>query len=134
MIKSYFYAWARPFDFKGVSNRKEYWSFQILNPIISTVLFIFLRISDYVINYLFIYNQFLTFIPQFLSKILLISVYLFLFGGIWSSIPLTIRRIRDVGMSWQWIFVALTPLLGNLFALVILTNKSTRLSIKEEKI
>ena len=34
MIESYISAWKRPFDFKGKSNRKEYWSFNLINVFI----------------------------------------------------------------------------------------------------
>mgnify|MGYP001463016399 CR=1 FL=1 len=137
MLKSYLSAWKRPFDFNGLSNRKEYWSFNLLNIILIPILSYFIRIIQGVLGntaFLFLDNQFLSVFLFVLIKTFGIFAYLLVFGSMWSSIPLTVRRIRDAGMSWQWIFVALIPLVGNLFALISLTRKSTRLSIKEEKI
>ena len=45
-------------------------------------------------------------------------------GHRWTLLPLTVRRIRDVGMKWQWIFFVSIPLLGDIFVLIFLTRPS----------
>ena len=49
---------------------------------------------------------------------------LVILGSLWTSLSLTVRRIRDVGMTWQWIFLAKLPVLGEIFALIFLTRTS----------
>ena len=121
MLKSYITAWKKPFDFQGKSTRKEYWYFVILNSIvlfISYLLFLsaiaFTQIGDSVFSVAIS-------IPLYL--IASIGLLLF-FGSIWIALPLTVRRIRDVGMSWKWIFLVSLPYLGSLFVLIFLTRPS----------
>ena len=115
MIQSYFAAWSRPFDFKGKSNRKEYWSFNLIS--------VFLYGHFNLLLYLLDYRRF-PLVSNFL--------YLLIFGYLWTCIPLTLRRIRDIGMSWKWIFFALIPYAGNVFALIFLSRPSL-ISIGEKE-
>ena len=126
MIESYISAWKRAFDFKGRSNRKEYWQFTILNSIICLISIIsstfFLSLSN---------KGFSSINPSLISSAMSISLYtislvglLLFFGSIWIAIPLTVRRIRDVGMSWKWIFFVSLPYLGGIFIFIFLTRSS----------
>ena len=120
MIRSYLSAWKKSFDFKGKSTRKEYWQFLIFNSIIFGVLFLLILIGAY-------YSNDFDSLPIAISRILF-PIYaigfLTLFGSIWVALPLTVRRIRDVGMSWKWIFFVSLPYVGGVFALIFLTRSS----------
>ena len=131
MIKSYIAAWKKPFDFKSRSGRKEYWSFYFLN----VFPFIFLRIIQSILTSIsyFLIGGFSD--PVSLSSVLsgsLIALsnvtrifnFLLIFGVLWTTIPLTVRRIRDVGMSPKWIFLALVPYFGQIFQLIFLSRPS----------
>ena len=124
MIKSYLSAWKKSFDFKGKSTRKEYWQFLILNSIVFGFLFLPILFGAYFFNDGAYYFDGL---PVALSR-LLIPIYsigfLSLFGSIWVALPLTVRRIRDVGMSWKWIFFVSLPYAGGVFVLIFLTRSS----------
>ena len=113
MLKSYLSAWKKPFNFRGKSTRKEYWQFLILNAII-LVFFLFLGFLGAANN---------IFLAPISTPLYLIGL-LFTFGSLWISIPLTVRRIRDVGMSWKWIFFASLPYIGGVFVLIFLTRSS----------
>ncbi len=122
MIKSYISTWKRPFDFQGKSTRKEYWSFIILNSIIFIISYIF---------FLFAIGISKGLDSSGLSNAISIPLYtisivglLLFFGSIWIALPLTVRRIRDVGMSWKWIFFVSLPYLGGIFILLFLTRSS----------
>ena len=117
MFKSYLSAWKKPFDFEGKSTRKEYWQFLILNAIILGFT-VFLGLLGTINNYSFPVALSILFYP-----IYIIGLLLFI-GSLWIAIPLTIRRIRDVGMSWKWIFFVAMPYLGNVFILIFLTRSS----------
>ena len=135
MFNSYIAAWKRPFDFKGKSNRKEYWSFNLL----SFFLFAFFNLIESLIDtfrFSLVSNSSgLNLIPNLLeiiSKTINIFSFLLIFGFLWTCIPLTVRRIRDIGMSWKWIFFALIPYAGNVFALIFLSRPSL-ISIGEKE-
>lgn len=119
MIKSYLSAWRKSFDFKGKSTRKEYWQYLILNSII----FVFSFLVPFVVANFIDFDDF----PDAISMLLLL-IYsiglLLLLGSIWVALPLTVRRIRDVGMSWKWIFFVSLPYIGSVFVLIFLTRSS----------
>ncbi len=121
MFKAYLSAWKRPFDFQGKSTRKEYWHFVIINFLIVIISYI-LFLSAIALN---------TGIDSSLSFSISIPLYLIsslglllVFGSIWIALPLTVRRIRDIGMSWKWIFLVSLPYIGSLFVLIFLTRPS----------
>ena len=127
MFQSYFTAWKKAFDFKSRSSRKEYWSFNLLNiflfVFLSVIQHALLNISTVLIgdfgDYELLFGLLIV-----LSKTIEIFSSLIILGVIWISIPLTVRRIRDVGMSWKWIFFALIPYVGQIFGLIFLTRTS----------
>ena len=90
MLNDFFNAykdfWIKATDFKGFTSRSEWWWVQLANLIIS---------------------------------ILTIPIFLKTFGfnayGLVCIIPqiaIDIRRIRDFGKDWKWIFINLIPILG----------------------
>ena len=121
MINSYISAWKRPFDFQGKSTRKEYWHFVILNTIIFLISYIFLLFAIGISQDVNSIITVATSIPLYIIS--LIGLLLF-FGSIWIALPLTVRRIRDVGMSWKWIFLVSLPYIGTFFVMIFLTRPS----------
>ena len=121
MLKSYLSAWKRPFDFKGKSTRKEYWHFVILNSIVIFISYVLLLSAVALTNG--VNSSFSVAISIPLYLISSIGLLLF-FGSIWVALPLTVRRIRDVGMSWKWIFLVSLPYIGSVFVLIFLTRSS----------
>tara|TARA_B100000886_G_C20288740_1_gene434454 strand:+ start:258 stop:761 length:504 start_codon:yes stop_codon:yes gene_type:complete len=121
MLASYISAWKRSFDFKGKSTRKEYWQFIILNSIVT-----FISYSLFLFSISFT-NGLNSSFPVAIS----IPIYIFssiglllFFGSIWVALPLTVRRIRDIGMSWKWIFLVSVPYIGGVFVVIFLTRSS----------
>ena len=124
MFKSYLTAWKKAFKFQGRSTRKDYWFFQLISFLI-TLLFLLLNvIQNLLITYSFSFdNDFF----QILSKSITILSFIptiIILGSIWVALPLTVRRIRDVGMKWQWIFLVSIPYIGTIFILIFLTRTS----------
>lgn len=99
-MKYYLMALARWNDFKGVSNRKEYWYFVLFNFIFGAFLSIFK-------NY-------------FLLPYVVYALIVFIPG-----VSLSVRRLHDVGVSGWWLFVLFIPYIGILilFVLYILPTK-----------
>ena len=90
MVKDFLNAyqefWVKATDFKGFTSRSDWWFVQLANLIISLLTIpIFLRI------YGFNAYGFVCIVPQ---------------------IAIDIRRIKDFGKDWKWIFINLIPVFG----------------------
>ena len=123
MWKSYLVSWKKCFNFKDRSTRKEYWIVFFIT-ILFPFIFLFLNIIQSLLISLFYYNFYISVIAVNLIRILSLILLLIFCGQIWTLLPLTVRRIRDVGMKWQWIFLVPIPIIGFIFILIFLTRKS----------
>ena len=90
MYKSFFKAykefWLKATDFKSTTSRSDWWLVQLANFIISIFTIpIFLRTFGFNIYGI------ICILPQ---------------------IAIDIRRLRDFGKDWRWIFLNLIPILG----------------------
>jgi uncharacterized membrane protein YhaH (DUF805 family) len=90
------------FDFQGVTGRKAYWMFVLINFLISLALAIVLAI-----------------------------VHLGPLGGLYSlavllpGLGIGVRRMHDTGKSGWWLLVAFIPLVGWIWAIYLLCQPST---------
>ena len=92
MLSFYPQFWTQAFDFEGRTSRIDYWKIVLANLIIGGVL----------------------------SKVSPSAVYfVFAVASICPGLAMNIRRIRDTGRSWQWIFISLIPFVGVLWLLWI---------------
>ena len=109
MIELYKKYWTKAFDFKGKISRKDFW---------------FTVLANYLV--LLIYS-FLILLPASLineSFYLLMYSILFLYGFA-QQIPswsMSVRRLRDSGKAWQWVFINFVLLIGNLYFVYLLYN------------
>jgi uncharacterized membrane protein YhaH (DUF805 family) len=85
-------------NFTGRARRKEYWMFALINIIFAIVL----AIIDFVIG------TFPVIYMVYLLAILLPGLAVF------------VRRMHDIGKSGWWFFIALIPLIGTIWLLVLL--------------
>ena len=94
MIEAYKLFWKRGFDFKGTCNRNDYWLGGVLaNFIIILLLGILLGITNS--------------LNESLGALFSVIYILYSFGQIIPGLSISIRRIRDMGKGWQWIFINL---------------------------
>ena len=92
MLSFYPQFWTQAFDFEGRTSRIDYWKIVLVNLIIGGVL----------------------------GKVSPSAVYfVFAVASICPGLAMNIRRIRDTGRSWQWIFISLIPFVGVLWLLWI---------------
>ena len=92
MLSFYPQFWTQAFDFEGRTSRIDYWKIVLVNLIIGGVL----------------------------AKLSPSAVYfVFAVASICPGLAMNIRRIRDTGRSWQWIFISLIPFVGVLWLLWI---------------
>ena len=130
MLKSYFTTWKKAFQFQGRSTRRDYWVFQLISFLVGVLSYVFVVLSNYFsyLKNIETGDELTLGIVRLLSLIIALLGFiptLILGGSIWVGLPLTVRRIRDVGMKWQWIFFAYFPYIGTfIFALIFLTRPS----------
>ena len=102
MIEAYKSFWTRSFDFKGRTNRPNYWWAVLANFLVAFFLVILAGISE---SLAFLYA-------------------LYYFAAIIPNLSISIRRVRDMGKAWQWIFINFIPIAGGIWFLIILCRPS----------
>jgi uncharacterized membrane protein YhaH (DUF805 family) len=102
LISAFVSAWQRAFDYSGRSRRPDYWWFVLANIIISFVLLLL--------------NSAASFFGWIYSIYTLASIV--------PSLPLSIRRLRDAGKPWPWIFISLIPIIGGIWLIYLLCQPS----------
>ena len=110
MIDYYKSFWTKAFDFKGLSTRNEYWFAYLANIIVYILLLILAVIS--------------TKINETLGSFVNLVFILYTLGQSIPSISICIRRVRDMGKGWEWIFINLIPFVGAIWYIVLLCQPS----------
>ena len=95
-------------DFNGRARRKEYWIYNIINSIIGGLLFFLdymlgTTIDGLDLGFLYIVYALLVFIP---------------------GVAVAVRRLHDVGKSGWMLLIALIPLIGVIWLLVLYLTDS----------
>ena len=107
MLNAYKNFWKGYLTFAGRSTRPEFWWVWLLNMVIFLPVyysrFTGLEFDNPIIN-----------IALFSMYIILLLVEFV------PLLALTVRRLRDVGIHWAFIFIALVPLVGPIFLIVML--------------
>ena len=104
MIDAFKKYWQNYFDFKGVSSRPDFWWSWLCLLICGIVVGILLVIFN-ALN------------VQIIGKII---DSLFALATLIPSLAITVRRLRDAGYKWTWIFISLVPLAGPIILIVLL--------------
>lgn len=102
MVAAYISGWKRSFDYSGRSPRPDFWWFVLANFIVALILAV---LGGFV---------------ELFAKLL--SVYAI--AQIFPHLSLTIRRLRDAGKPWPWIFISFVPLIGGIWLIVLLVQPS----------
>lgn len=102
MLDAYFSAWSRSFDYEGKSNRGDFWWYVLANLIISIIL-----------NAL-----------GLKLEILATLSLVYAFAQIFPTISLNVRRLRDIGKHWLWIFLPLIPIIGTIWYIILMCQPS----------
>lgn len=101
ILNHYINMWKNAFDFSGKTDRPGYWWAVLLNFIVSSLV---------------------SCIGTAISAPVLANIY-----GLLVLIPelsLCVRRLRDAGKGWGWMFINLIPLVGWIVFIVMLCQPS----------
>lgn len=96
LIEAYGSAWSRSFEYEGRSTRSDYWLFVLANLVVALIIgLVFDRLQN-----------------------------LYAVASLLPSIPLVVRRLRDIGKPWPWIFIGLIPIVGAIWLIVLFCQPS----------
>ena len=107
-IEAFTTAWGKSFTYGGTATRAEYWWFALVDAIVYVILLI---IGTTVFN-------------STENGILLVLAVIYAIAQIFPSLSITIRRLRDAGKDWVWIFINLVPFIGGFWFLYLLVQPS----------
>jgi uncharacterized membrane protein YhaH (DUF805 family) len=110
MMDSYKRFWSKGFEFEGRSTRSDYWFAVLANFLVYILLLILSSIAAS--------------ISEPLGGFFGLIYILYGFGQLIPSLSLSIRRVRDMGKGWQWIFINLIPIVGGIWFIILLCQPS----------
>ena len=114
MIEAYKKFWKGYVDFEGRSTRSDYWFAYLANMLTVIAFYVLLAIFGGLAGVT--ESTFLTVI----SFILLLIFFAYGIAACLPGIALTVRRLRDAGYNWPYIFVAFIPFVGGIILIVLL--------------
>lgn len=114
MIEAYKKFWKGYVDFEGRSTRSDYWFAYLANMLTVIAFYVLLAIFGGIAS---------ATESSFLAVISFIILFIFFAFGIAACLPgiaVTVRRLRDAGYNWPYIFVAFIPFVGGIILIVLL--------------
>ena len=114
MIEAYKKFWKGYVDFEGRSTRSDYWFVYLVNVLITFAYFLIQAVFG---------GLAAATDSSFLAVISLILLLIFFAYGVAAVLPglaVTVRRLRDAGYNWPYIFVAFIPFVGWIILIVLL--------------
>lgn len=114
MIEAYKKFWKGYVDFEGRSTRSDYWFAYLANMLTVIAFYVLLAIFGGIAS---------ATESSFLAVISFIILFIFFAFGIAAILPgiaVTVRRLRDAGYNWAFIFIPLIPFVGGIIFIVLL--------------
>ena len=110
MIEAYKKFWKGYVDFEGRSTRSDYWFVYLVNVLITFAYFLLQAVFGGLAA------------ATDSSFLAVISLIFFAYGiaACLPGIAVTVRRLRDAGYNWPYIFVAFIPFVGGIILIVLL--------------
>ncbi|MGM0214458.1 DUF805 domain-containing protein [Enterococcus sp. AZ109] len=104
MVDAYKKFWGNFGNFRGVTGRKDYWLASIANSLVLLAMAILLILVRY---------------GSILSLIIVVITVLFSLIVLFGSLTMQVRRLRDAGFHWAWMFIGLLPYIGSVVSIVL---------------
>ena len=114
MIEAYKKFWKGYVDFEGRSTRSDYWFVYLVNVLITFAYFLLQAVFGGLVAVT--ESSFLAVI----SLVLLLIFFAYGIAAILPGIAVTVRRLRDAGYNWPYIFISLIPFVGPIIFIVLL--------------
>ncbi len=107
-IEAYTTAWRKSFKYEGKATRAEFWWYYLVDIIVMVILSLVMGAIAATTE----------------AAILAAIPFLYTFAQIFPTLAVTIRRLRDAGKEWVWIFINLVPFIGGFWFLYLLVQPS----------
>ena len=127
MIEAYKKFWKGYVDFKGRSTPSDYWFAYLANMLTVIAFYVLLAIFGGIAS---------ATESSFLAVISFIILFIFFAFGIAAILPgiaVTVRRLRDAGYNWPYIFISLIPFVG-IFILIFLLCQPTEVEVPSNNV
>ena len=127
MIEAYKKFWKGYVDFTGRSTRSDYWFAYLANMLTVIAFYVLLAIFGGIAS---------ATESSFLAVISFIILFIFFAFGIAAILPgiaVTVRRLRDAGYHWAYIFIPLIPFVG-IFILIFLLCQPTEVEVPSNNV
>ena len=113
--------WKNSFNFKGITNRSDFWITQIwlLIQIILSVIFGICFSMDESL-----YNRGWIDMNRDIKPFILFPIYILSIISLIQSISLQVRRLRDAAKNPWWILISFVPLIGTITLLIFYASPS----------
>ena len=117
-VEAFTTAWRKSFTYGGKATRAEYWWFYLINFIAILGVYVLMAIAG--ANGLVDIEGL-----QFVFSLLLIYVL----ASAFPNLSIVVRRLRDIGKQWQWIFISLIPFIGGIWFIILMCQPSGKYEI-----
>ena len=114
MIEAYKKFWKGYVDFEGRSTRSDYWFAYSAHVLIFFASYLLLAVFERMDSETGSSDLFT------IGVILLLIFFAYGVAAVLPGIALTVRRLRDAGYNWPYIFVAFIPFVGWIILIVLL--------------
>ena len=117
-VEAFTTAWRKSFTYGGKATRAEYWWFYLINFIVIFGVYVLMALAA---------ANFLVDIEglQFVFSLLLIYVL----ASAFPNLSIVVRRLRDIGKKWTWMFISLVPFIGGIWFIVLMCQPSGKYEI-----
>ena len=122
MIEAYKKFWKGYVDFKGRSTRSDYWFAYSAHVLIFFAFYLLDAVFErmaYETGSMDVFT---------ISVILLLIFFAFGIAAVLPGIAITVRRLRDAGYNWPYIFIPLIPFVG-IFIFIFLLCQPTKVEV-----
>ena len=102
-IEAFSSAWQKSFNYSGKATRAEYWWFVLVNAIVSGVL---------------------AAVASAVAAGTEILYWIYAIAAIFPSLAVCVRRLRDSGKEWVWLFITLVPCIGFFWFIYLMVQPS----------
>ena len=114
MIEAYKKFWKGYVDFTGRSTRSDYWFAYLAHVLIFFAYYLLDAVFERMVSATGSMDVFT------ISVILLLIFFAFGVAAILPGLAVTVRRLRDAGYNWPYIFVTFIPFVGPIIFIVLL--------------
>ena len=122
MIEAYKKFWKGYVDFEGRSTRSDYWFAYLANMLTVIAFYVLLGVFGGISS---------ATESSFFAVISFIILFIFFAFGVAAILPglaVTVRRLRDAGYNWPYIFIPLIPFVG-IFIFIFLLCQPTKVEV-----